>query len=470
MKCADLQTDVLVDLVDGRLDPAEQRDVERHLEACANCRALVDRPAQHSRRGVHARSARAAARASGRSCRRRSPPNPRRSGRVLAMPARSAAALAKADGRCGWARRRRLILATVIGLLPLMNRNAAPDAATDGSDGAPEVTVESVAAEFEAAEKHYQKAIDDLQTIANKDTGELDPQVAAVLQKNLTVIDQAISESRVALQVAAVEHQRAGRAVRRAAHQGRAAAADRRVDQRNAEGQSSRGGAPDPDPVAVAAYADQNPSYSRDDRRRVRRDRGAGARRGHAARPRTATTTRAARWFDRYSETATGSRADRKVSRSRSRSATARCSICRTWPATCASPAAAARRSRSTPPSACGIAMPTRPSGCSRRCAIDINNFNSRVEVRTIYPRRTSTRGNSISASVDYVIAVPAGAARVAQVDLGRYQRHRTCAVKCAPRPSAATSTSPTRRTSRWPRRCPAMSRRATSARRPRWC
>jgi hypothetical protein len=64
---------------------------------------------------------------------------------------------------------------------------------------APEVTVESVTAEFEAAEKHYQKAIDDLQTIANKDTGELDPQVAAVLQKNLTVIDQAITESRDAL-------------------------------------------------------------------------------------------------------------------------------------------------------------------------------------------------------------------------------------------------------------------------------
>ena len=44
-----------------------------------------------------------------------------------------------------------------------------------------------------------QKAIDDLQTIANKDTGELDPEVAAVLQKNLTVIDQAITESRQAL-------------------------------------------------------------------------------------------------------------------------------------------------------------------------------------------------------------------------------------------------------------------------------
>ena len=42
---------------------------------------------------------------------------------------------------------------------------------------------------------------------------------------------------------------------------------------------------------------------------------------------------------------------------------------------------------------------------------IDVNNFNNRVEVRTIYPRRTATRGNSISANVDYVIEVPPGAA-----------------------------------------------------------
>lgn len=42
---------------------------------------------------------------------------------------------------------------------------------------------------------------------------------------------------------------------------------------------------------------------------------------------------------------------------------------------------------------------------------VDINNFGNRVEVRTLYPRRTSTRGNSMSASVDYVITVPADAA-----------------------------------------------------------
>lgn len=39
---------------------------------------------------------------------------------------------------------------------------------------------------------------------------------------------------------------------------------------------------------------------------------------------------------------------------------------------------------------------------------VDINNYNGRVEIRTIYPRR-GQYGNSISASVDYVIGVPMG-------------------------------------------------------------
>lgn len=40
---------------------------------------------------------------------------------------------------------------------------------------------------------------------------------------------------------------------------------------------------------------------------------------------------------------------------------------------------------------------------------VDINAFNNRVEVRTVYPRRGQF-GNNISASVDYVISVPASA------------------------------------------------------------
>ena len=54
--------------------------------------------------------------------------------------------------------------------------------------------------ELQAAEAHYDKAIRELEQIARSDTGALDPQVAGVLQKNLQVIDQAIGESRAALQ------------------------------------------------------------------------------------------------------------------------------------------------------------------------------------------------------------------------------------------------------------------------------
>ena len=200
MNCADLQSEALVDLVDGRLDGAEERRVERHLEACENCRALVD----------DLRSIRAAA----FMLDRREPQAATWSKLQDAIAAESAtnvrvfpmpAAVRRSLGEGGWAvwlgAAAALILATVIGVLPLVNRDGAHDdtAPAAAADAAAEVTVESVTAEFEAAEKHYQKAIDDLQTIANKDTGELDPQVAAVLQKNLTVIDQAITESRDAL-------------------------------------------------------------------------------------------------------------------------------------------------------------------------------------------------------------------------------------------------------------------------------
>jgi anti-sigma factor RsiW len=192
MDCADLQHQILVDLVDGRLDPADQRAVERHLGACAECRSLVT-----DLRGI---------RAAALMLDRREP------GAAVWMKLQAAVAAEAASPkarvlltptRANWpvwlGAAAALILATVIGLLPLLNRPAAPAGAAGQAEAAPEVTVESVAAEFEAAEQHYQKAIDDLQTIASKDTGELDPQVAAVLQKNLSVIDQAISESRAAL-------------------------------------------------------------------------------------------------------------------------------------------------------------------------------------------------------------------------------------------------------------------------------
>ena len=199
MNCADLN-EALVDLVDGRLDGPERRDVERHLEACQNCRALVEdlRSIRAAAFMLDRREPKAATWAKLQAA---ISAEPAPKGRLLSLSRRGVN-----DGRANWpvwlGAAAALILATVIGLLPLLNRapQTHDDSAKTTAQGeTPEVTVESVTAEFEAAEKHYQKAIDDLQTIANKDTGELDPQVAAVLQKNLGVIDQAIAESRAAL-------------------------------------------------------------------------------------------------------------------------------------------------------------------------------------------------------------------------------------------------------------------------------
>ena len=199
MNCEDLN-EALVDLVDGRLDGAGQRSIERHLEGCQNCRALVEdlRSIRAAAFMLDRREPKAETWSKVRSA-IETEPVPR--GRLLAIGIGR-----RQQGGVNWplwlGAAAALVLATVIGLLPLMNRpeTTHDDTAREaGADAEREVTVESVTAEFEAAEKHYQKAIDDLQTIANKDTGELDPQVAAVLQKNLTVIDQAITESRDAL-------------------------------------------------------------------------------------------------------------------------------------------------------------------------------------------------------------------------------------------------------------------------------
>ena len=192
MQCDDL-SNVLVDFVDGQLDTAAQRAVERHLDTCANCRALV----------IDLRTIRAAAFMLDRhepgpkvwaSLQERiaAEPAPRPRGRLLAIPA------ARANWPVWLAAAAAIVIATLVGVMPLLRRSEpapAPQTATSG-----EATVESITAEFEAAERHYQKAITDLETIARQETGELDPQVSAVLQKNLAVIDQAIGESRAALQ------------------------------------------------------------------------------------------------------------------------------------------------------------------------------------------------------------------------------------------------------------------------------
>jgi hypothetical protein len=76
----------------------------------------------------------------------------------------------------------------------------APIAARPATGPAPDPElVQDVETQLKLAEEHYVKAIAGLEAITKAEGSELDPQTAEVLQANLTVIDQAIGESRAAL-------------------------------------------------------------------------------------------------------------------------------------------------------------------------------------------------------------------------------------------------------------------------------
>jgi hypothetical protein len=94
-----------------------------------------------------------------------------------------------------------ILIATAVGLRYAPARQVEAPEATAGASAAVTAgaAAQSIETELRQAESHYEKAIKGLETIANSEQGELDPRTAATLQKNLAVIDQAISESRAAV-------------------------------------------------------------------------------------------------------------------------------------------------------------------------------------------------------------------------------------------------------------------------------
>jgi anti-sigma factor RsiW len=184
--------DDINDLIDGSLDPAARRDLEMHLRACDDCAAMAD-----DLRRVRALAG---------SLERLEPPpaaweriarqtvTPLR-GRLLWMARARRAAMPLTTAAC-------LILA--VGVVYLFKRPAAPATnSTPPAVAAPAAAARtavtgSVEAELRQAALHYENAIRGLETLAKEQQG-VDPQVAATLQKNLQLIDQAIGESRAAL-------------------------------------------------------------------------------------------------------------------------------------------------------------------------------------------------------------------------------------------------------------------------------
>jgi anti-sigma factor RsiW len=188
----------LNDYADDALTGATRAEVERHLESCEVCRGVVDdlRAITSATRTLTPIDPPAAAWLRLAAQIRREP---------TAKPSAPETAPSSIGGhlrRWGWLAAAAVIaIATVVGLRlgPMATRHAAP-ASAPAVESAPSADAQSVESELRQAEAHYDKAIKGLEQITNAGQGALDPKTAATLQKNLSVIDQAISESRAAVQ------------------------------------------------------------------------------------------------------------------------------------------------------------------------------------------------------------------------------------------------------------------------------
>jgi anti-sigma factor RsiW len=198
------------ELIDGTIGAIRRAELERHLAECNECRALLA-DMEAIRRTAEALD-------------RLEPPDRvwlqvagrlRQEGRVQPPPARPA----RSPRYAMLAIAATLLLAvggSITALLMQYRSNsptqsvppaAAANTATPPAGNAnanADLAVESVEAEFRLAEQHYQNAIAKLEQAARldqagRDQNTLDAQTAAMLQKNLQVIDQAITESREAV-------------------------------------------------------------------------------------------------------------------------------------------------------------------------------------------------------------------------------------------------------------------------------
>jgi anti-sigma factor RsiW len=182
------------ELVDGTLDGAPRHDLEHHLAACPACTQLAEEllVVRRAARGLppldppteawHHLSARLAIERANRT-------KAASVWRRYSLPLAAAAVL---------------VIAVVAGLTwrrfsaPAATPTATVERQLDPATASSAELLGSVEAELQQTEKHLETAVSRLEVLA-RDRQALDPNVAAELQKNLLVIDQAISESRAAV-------------------------------------------------------------------------------------------------------------------------------------------------------------------------------------------------------------------------------------------------------------------------------
>jgi len=190
-------TQAIQDQIDGTLGAIRKAELQQHLDQCPACRALLadlqrirdlagtlDRPAPPV--GVWLQVA-GRLRQEGRV---QAPPPVERARRSHVALLAIAAGLIVAVG------------ASLMLLVPLLRGDGAQppaEQAAAGDNAAGGESVQSIEDHFRLAEQHMQTGIAKLEETAKAGETVIDVQTAAMLKKNLELIDQAIAESRAAL-------------------------------------------------------------------------------------------------------------------------------------------------------------------------------------------------------------------------------------------------------------------------------
>jgi len=197
MTC-DLARERIGELVDGDLDRDVRAELDAHLATCASCAALAE-DLEVVRRASRSLPALDPPERVWTAIARQLPiqtldRSASRSRELVKVTLAIAAVLLAAVAITVLVRRGRSAESQIAG-------NAAPAIqapAQPGAQSADSADLKSLQSELQQAESHYENAIQKLETLA-KDRRTLNPQDAAILQKNLLLIDSAIGESRAAL-------------------------------------------------------------------------------------------------------------------------------------------------------------------------------------------------------------------------------------------------------------------------------
>lgn len=201
MKACERYLNAIQELVDGTLGPIRRAELELHLESCDGCRELA-RDLQVIASAAEALPAlnppeRVWSELSGRlraEGRAAAGPAPVARHRSIGLLAIAAALTVLVGGSLYLLQRQRSPATPPAPVASTATPAATPDSAAPSGNPAPASPVQTVdvATELALTEKHFQNAIEQASTT--------DPATAAVLQKNLLVVNEAIAESRKALE------------------------------------------------------------------------------------------------------------------------------------------------------------------------------------------------------------------------------------------------------------------------------